>query len=117
MEQRIRKLYVEASSRCNLACKMCFRHSWIGEEFGGLDSAVFARIMDDPALNGTETVFFGGMGEPLVHPALTKIRNCQHSEIYRGVQGSSLREERTGRSGSGNDTSCQTAHQKLLPQE
>lgn len=66
----LRKLYVEASSRCNLACKMCFRHSWIGEGFGDLDPAVFARLMDDPAVNETETVFFGGMGEPLVHPAL-----------------------------------------------
>ncbi len=70
MEDQIRKLYVEASSRCNLACKMCFRHSWIGERFGDLDPAVFTRVMDDPALSGTETVFFGGMGEPLVHPAL-----------------------------------------------
>ena len=70
MEDLIRKLYVEASSRCNLACKMCFRHSWIGERFGDLDPAVFARVMDDPALEETGTVFFGGMGEPLVHPAL-----------------------------------------------
>ena len=73
MEDRIRKLYVEASSRCNLACKMCFRHSWIGESFGDLDSAVFARLMDDPAVEETDTIFFGGMGEPLVHPALGKM--------------------------------------------
>jgi MoaA/NifB/PqqE/SkfB family radical SAM enzyme len=52
---------------------MCFRHSWIGESFGDLDPAVFARVMDDPALDETETVFFGGMGEPLVHPALTEM--------------------------------------------
>ena len=71
MEKQIRKLYVEASSRCNLACKMCFRHSWVGEKFGDLDPAVFARVMDDPALRETGTVFFGGMGEPLVHPALS----------------------------------------------
>ena len=73
MEDQIRKLYVEVSSRCNLACKMCFRHSWIGERFGDLDPAVFARVMDDPVLSGTETVFFGGMGEPLVHPALAEM--------------------------------------------
>ena len=73
MEEQIRKLYVEASSRCNLACKMCFRHSWIGEKFGDLEPSVFARAMDDPALNETKTVFFGGMGEPLVHPALTEM--------------------------------------------
>ena len=73
MEKQIRKLYVEASSRCNLACKMCFRHSWVGEKFGDLDPAVFARVMDDPALRETGTIFFGGMGEPLVHPALTEM--------------------------------------------
>ena len=70
MEERIQKLYVEASSRCNLACKMCFRHSWVGERFGDLDPAVFSRLMDDPVLFEAETVFFGGMGEPLVHPTL-----------------------------------------------
>ena len=73
MENSIRKLYIEATSRCNLACKMCFRHSWIGESFGDLDPAVFARVMDDPAVSATETVFFGGMGEPLVHPALVEM--------------------------------------------
>ena len=73
MEDQIRKLYVEVSSRCNLACRMCFRHSWVGECFGDLEPAVFARLMDDPALSGTETVFFGGMGEPLVHPALAEM--------------------------------------------
>ena len=73
MEKQIRKLYIEASSRCNLACKMCFRHSWIGEGYGDIDPELFARVMDDPALTGTETVFFGGMGEPLVNPALAEM--------------------------------------------
>ena len=72
MENRIRKLYIEATSRCNLACKMCFRQSWIGESYGDLDSAAFARVMEDPAVYGTETVFFGGMGEPLAHPMLAE---------------------------------------------
>ena len=73
MEEAIRKLYVEASSRCNLRCKMCFRHSWVGEHFGDLDPAAFARVMDDSVLSAAETVFFGGMGEPLVHPALAEM--------------------------------------------
>ena len=73
MEEAIRKLYVEASSRCNLRCKMCFRHSWVGEHFGDLDPAAFARVMDDSVLSTAETVFFGGMGEPLVHPALAEM--------------------------------------------
>ena len=44
MEKQIRKLYVEASSRCNLRCKMCFRHSWVDERFGDLDPAVWLAI-------------------------------------------------------------------------
>ena len=73
MEETIQKLYVEVSSRCNLRCKMCFRHSWVGERFGDLDPAVFARVMDEPVLHSARTVFFGGMGEPLVHPALAEM--------------------------------------------
>ena len=98
MEERIRKLYVEVSSRCNLACKMCFRHSWIGERFGDLDPAVFARLMDDPALAETETVFFGGMGEPLVHPALERMAALAsaHGKIVELVtNGTLLTEEKT----------------------
>lgn len=73
MENRIRKLYIEASSRCNLACRMCFRKSWIDEGFGDLDPALFSNLLDDPALAQTETVFFGGMGEPLVHPQIIEM--------------------------------------------
>ena len=70
MDHRIHKLYVEASSRCNLSCRMCFRKSWIDEAFGDLDPAAFAAILDDPALARTEKIFFGGMGEPLIHPQI-----------------------------------------------
>ncbi len=52
---------------------MCFRHSWIGERFGDFDPSAFERLLDDTALEETGTVFFGGMGEPLVHPGLAKM--------------------------------------------
>lgn len=70
MENKIRKLYIEASSRCNLSCKMCFRHSWVGEKMGDLDPALFTDLLEDPAFSQIETVFFGGMGEPLIHPQI-----------------------------------------------
>jgi MoaA/NifB/PqqE/SkfB family radical SAM enzyme len=100
MEKQIRKLYVEASSRCNLACKMCFRHSWIGESFGDLDPAVFARVMEDPALDETETVFFGGMGEPLVHPALTEmaaLASARGKKVELVTNGTLLTREKASR--------------------
>ena len=27
----LRKLYIEPTTKCNLNCKMCFRHSWFDE--------------------------------------------------------------------------------------
>ena len=97
MEEQIRKLYVEASSRCNLRCKMCFRHSWVGERFGDLDPAAFARVMDDPVLQKTRTVFFGGMGEPLVHPALTEmsaLASARGKQVELVTNGTLLMRER-----------------------
>lgn len=99
MDDQIQKLYVEASSRCNLRCKMCFRHSWVGERFGDLDPAAFARLMDDPVLRNTRTVFFGGMGEPLVHPSLTEmaaLASAQGKKIELITNGTLLTRERVG---------------------
>lgn len=60
------KLYIEPTSKCNLACKMCFRSTWIDEAFSDMDISVFDRIMSTVP-ESVETVFFGGMGEPLHH--------------------------------------------------
>ena len=99
MDDRIQKLYVEASSRCNLRCKMCFRHSWVGERFGDLDPAAFARLMDDPVLRNTRTVFFGGMGEPLVHPSLTEmaaLASAHGKNVELVTNGTLLTREKAG---------------------
>ena len=69
----IQKLYVEASSRCNLNCRMCFRRTWVGEGYGDIEPALFARALEDPAVSETETVFFGGMGEPMIHPEIVSM--------------------------------------------
>lgn len=62
------KLYIEATSRCNLNCEMCFRHKWIDEPQGDMDDAVFKKICDSLNLMPElENVMFAGMGEPLVH--------------------------------------------------
>ncbi len=64
MSDTLRKLYIEPTSSCNLNCKMCFRNSWINEEIGTMDMDLFDKIMDTMP-ESVETVFFGGMGEPL----------------------------------------------------
>lgn len=93
----IHKLYVEASSRCNLKCKMCFRHSWIGESYGDIEPDLFAKAMEDPTVSQTETVFFGGMGEPLIHPelnAMVALASAKGKRVELITNGTLLTERR-----------------------
>jgi molybdenum cofactor biosynthesis enzyme MoaA len=46
---------------------MCFRRTWIDEAFADMDDEVFRNTMETMP-DSVETVFFGGMGEPLFHP-------------------------------------------------
>lgn len=67
MNDLIEKLYIEPTSNCNLSCSMCFRKTWFDETFSDMEWAVFAAAMDTMP-DSVNTVFFGGMGEPLYHP-------------------------------------------------
>ena len=60
------KLYIEPTSKCNLACTMCFRKTWIDEEFADMELVVFDRIINTLP-ESVKIIFFGGMGEPLFH--------------------------------------------------
>lgn len=70
VDRRLRKIYLEFSSRCNLNCPMCFRESWT-EPQGDMDWELFNRLVSDldqfPVL---ETLHFLGIGEPFCHPRL-----------------------------------------------
>ena len=66
MSDELLKLYIEPSSRCNLACKMCFRNTWIDEAYSDMDMGVFANAVSSMP-DSVQTVFFGGMGEPLIN--------------------------------------------------
>jgi len=66
-DRRLRKIYLELSSRCNLDCPMCFLKSspeLRGDMDWGLIESLFAQAKGFP---GLEWVHFGGIGEPLVH--------------------------------------------------
>ena len=67
-EADLKYLYIEITNRCNLKCKMCFKQYWEDEE-GNMDYSLFLKILDDaedfPEL---EMIYFGGIGEPTVHP-------------------------------------------------
>lgn len=73
----MKKLYIEASSRCNYNCKMCFRKTWIGEQFKDMEWDVFLNSMNTMP-DTVETVFFGGMGEPLIHPRIIEMVKIAH---------------------------------------
>ncbi len=80
-------LYIEPTSRCNLACRTCIRNTW-DEPMGDMDEAVFERLAGQlgrfPHL---ESVMFGGFGEPTAHPRIL--------EMIRAVKGLGLRAELT----------------------
>lgn len=65
----LKRLYLEPTSRCNLNCAMCFRNSWIDERVGDMEDATFRNVLETMP-DSVETVFFGGMGEPLAHPRI-----------------------------------------------
>jgi sulfatase maturation enzyme AslB (radical SAM superfamily) len=71
LPMRLEKLYIEATSRCNLNCRTCIRNVW-DEIPGTMSEEVFKAILDGlnlfPML--PEKVFFGGFGEPLSHPGI-----------------------------------------------
>ena len=76
------KLYIEPTSRCNFNCTMCFRSTWFDEQYRDMPWDVFARAMDTmPAT--VQTVFFGGMGEPLVHPEIVAMVAQAHARGKR----------------------------------
>lgn len=70
---RLRKIYVEATNICNLACVMCIRNIW-DERAGYMEESVFQKIMEGvELLSPPPTVFFGGFGEPLAHPQIVEM--------------------------------------------
>jgi len=83
----LNRLYVEPTSRCNLACRTCIRNTW-NEPMGDMDMAVFERLV--PQLGRfphLESVMFGGFGEPTAHPRIL--------DMVRAVKALGLRAEMT----------------------
>ncbi len=66
VEEGPRKVYVEPTNACNLACATCVRHSW-DEPEGFMEWATFEAVVDGLGRRAG-TLAFMGLGEPLLHP-------------------------------------------------
>jgi MoaA/NifB/PqqE/SkfB family radical SAM enzyme len=88
-----RTLFVEVTTRCNLACPMCVKNTpgWRGGE-GHMAWEVFERLA--PALLHAESVILNGIGEPLLHPDLPRMitltRARQPKDGWCGLQTNGL---------------------------
>lgn len=71
----LKKLYVEPSSACNLNCRMCFRHNWFNEKTGLMNGKTVKKVLEIFKNKQYSHVFFGGMGEPLMHPDIVSMVN------------------------------------------
>lgn len=66
--ERLARIYVEPTSRCNLTCSTCIRNSW-SEEMGEMQASTFSKILETiEEIDPVPELFFGGFGEPLSHP-------------------------------------------------
>ena len=66
------RVYVEVTNRCNLSCRFCIRNTW-NVDFGYMSENVFARILEGVRdFSPVPEIFFGGWGEPLVHPHIVE---------------------------------------------
>jgi hypothetical protein len=62
----------EPTTICNLDCRTCIRHHW-DETLGEMSEQTFACILESlTEFSPLPSVFFGGLGEPLAHPATIK---------------------------------------------
>ena len=83
-----RKVYVEPTNACNLACATCVRHAWEEPE-GFMERATFQAVVE--GLEPHATVAFMGLGEPLLHPRfLDMVRLAKASGLRAEVTTNAL---------------------------
>ena len=63
------RLFVETTSRCNLRCAMCVKHSGHGVQAEGDMTPETFRALE-PAFPHLDALVLNGIGEPLLHPRL-----------------------------------------------
>jgi len=75
---------------------MCSRTKWVHEQLGEMDLELFDKIIDELP-STVERIVFGGIGEPLAHPAITDmvVRAKQTGCTVEFITNGSLLDEET----------------------
>ena len=69
----LKRVYVEATNKCNLTCSTCMRNVW-DVKYGHMSSETFERILSGLGNFPEKTEFFlGGYGEPLSRPDILQM--------------------------------------------
>ncbi|MEF3244397.1 MAG: tungsten cofactor oxidoreductase radical SAM maturase [Caldisericaceae bacterium] len=71
--RNLQKVYIEITSKCNLNCIMCFRRFWKDKVLEMSFDNYLKVINDLKEFPKLETVYLGGIGEPLVHSKILDI--------------------------------------------
>ncbi|MHB8171373.1 MAG: radical SAM/SPASM domain-containing protein, partial [Thermincolia bacterium] len=69
----VKKVYLEVTTKCNLACTTCIRNSW-DDPLNHMEWSVFQAVLEQlKDLPDMKRVHFGGFGEPLSHPRILEM--------------------------------------------
>lgn len=84
--EKIARVNIELTNRCNLGCSTCMRHVW-DEDLGVMDLQLFGQIISGLAdCDPLPLLFLGGFGEPLSHPnILTMVSKAKEKRFSVGV--------------------------------
>ncbi|TVQ34949.1 MAG: radical SAM protein [Spirochaetaceae bacterium] len=70
---RLERLYIELTNRCNFSCRMCFRNNFSGA-FGTMPDRVIDALLEQIAvLPRLKSALVGGIGEPLMHSRFREV--------------------------------------------
>lgn len=76
MKQKISRVYIEITSRCNLNCAFCSSAGRTGQD---MDPAFFASLLPQ-VKQLTDFIYLHVQGEPLLHPSLEEIMDICDKE-------------------------------------
>jgi MoaA/NifB/PqqE/SkfB family radical SAM enzyme len=78
VRDKLQRINLELTSRCNYACAGCPTHDLIRGK-GSMDVKLYKSIFNEVG-NDVERVFLWGYGEPLLHPRITEL--LRYSENF-----------------------------------